>query len=82
MGRIKTLLVKRIAHKLVKEHGAEFTSEFEKNKPLVEKYTNVSTSKLRNLIAGYSARLVKLRTILEKEPRRRMQEEDLSKFYE
>jgi len=82
MGRIKTLLVKRIANKLVKLHSQEFTSEFGKNKPLVEKYTDVSSSKLRNLIAGYTARLVKLRTILENQPRRRTHEEDLSKFYE
>ena len=82
MGRIKTLLVKRIAHKLVKVHSQEFTSEFDKNKPLVEKYTNVASSKLRNLIAGYTARLVKQRIILENQPRRRIHEEDLSKFYE
>lgn len=82
MGRIKTLLVKRIAGKLVKEHVQEFTSEFDKNKTLVEKYTNVSSTKMRNIIAGYTARLVKQRTILEKEPRRRVQQEDLSKFYE
>lgn len=82
MGRIKTLLVKRIAHKLVKLHAQEFTSEFDKNKALVEKYTNVASSKLRNLIAGCTARLVKQRTILENQPRRRIHEEDLSKFYE
>lgn len=82
MGRIKTLLVKRVALKLVKEHSQEFTSEFNKNKELVEKYISVSSHKMRNLIAGYIARLVKRRTILEKEPRRRVHEEDLSKFYE
>ena len=82
MGRIKTTLVKSIAHKLVKEHGNEFTSEFEKNKELVDKYTNVAYTKMRNVIAGYTARLVKQRTISEKEPRRTMHEEDLSKFYE
>ncbi|MBS3113912.1 30S ribosomal protein S17e [Candidatus Woesearchaeota archaeon] len=82
MGRIKTLLVKRIANKLVKEHGQEFTSEFNKNKELVEKYTNVSSTKMRNVIAGYTARLVKQRMISESQPRRRMHEEDLSKFYE
>lgn len=82
MGRIKTLLVKRIAKKLVNAHAQEFTSEFEKNKELVEKYTNVATPKLRNLIAGYTARLVKQRIILENQPRRRIHEEDLSKFYE
>jgi len=82
MGRIKTLLVKRVAHKLVKEHWQEFTQEFDKNKSLVEKYTTVASTKLRNLIAGYTARLVKQRIILENQPRRRIHEEDLSKFYE
>ena len=82
MGRIKTLLVKRLAKRLIKVHGQEFTSAFEKNKELVEKYTNVVSTKMRNVIAGYTARLVKQRTILENQPRRRIHEEDLSKFYE
>ena len=82
MGRIKTLLVKRIGRKLVKENAQEFTSEFDKNKALVEKYTNVSSTKMRNVIAGYTSRLVKQKIILENQPRRRAHEEDLSKFYE
>ena len=76
------MLVKRIAKKLVREYAQEFTPEFDKNKELVEKYTNVASTKIRNLIAGYTARLVKQKTILEKGPRRRLKEEDLSKFYE
>ena len=82
MGRIKTLLVKRIAKKLVNVHPQEFTPEFGKNKELVEKYTNVTSHKMRNLIAGYTGRLVKQRIVLENQPRRRIHEEDLSKFYE
>ena len=82
MGRIKTLLVKSIAKRLIKEYGEEFTPEFDKNKELVKKYTNVASTKMRNIIAGYTARMIKQKTILEKEPRRRMQHEDLSKFYE
>ena len=82
MGRIKTLLIKRIAHKLVKLYPQEFTPEFNKNKEFVEKYTNVVSTKMRNLIAGCTARLVKQKIILDKEPRRRLHEEDLSKFYE
>ncbi|MEK6828365.1 MAG: 30S ribosomal protein S17e [Nanoarchaeota archaeon] len=82
MGRIKTSLVKRIAKKLVEVHSQEFTTEFDKNKMLVQKYTNVDSSKMRNIIGGYTARLVKQRTIKENEPRRRAHEEDLSKFYE
>ena len=82
MGRIKTLLVKRIALKLVKIHAKEFTSSFEKNKEFVNRYTNVVSHKIRNTIAGYTARLVRQRTILENQPRRRAHDEDLSKFYE
>ena len=82
MGRIKTLLVKRIARKLVKVHSQEFTSEFNKNKELVTRYTNVVSSKMRNVIAGYTSRLIKQRIVHEKEPKRRLHEEDLSKFYE
>jgi len=82
MGRIKTLLVKSIAKKLIKEYGEEFTPEFDKNKELVKKYTNATSTKMRNIIAGYTARMIKQKTLLEKEPRRRLQREDLSKFYE
>ncbi len=82
MGRIKTLLIKRIAKKLVKAHPEEFTPEFGKNKPLVGKYTTVTSHKIRNSIAGYTARLIKQKIIMDKNPRRRINEEDLSKFYE
>ncbi|MEK6891726.1 MAG: 30S ribosomal protein S17e [Nanoarchaeota archaeon] len=82
MGRIKTKLVKGIAKRLIKEHGSEFTAEFDKNKAFVSKYTNVVSSKMRNIIAGYTSRLVKQKIIADKEPRRRLHEEDLSKFYQ
>ena len=82
MGRIKTLLVKRLAKKLIKIHGPEFTPEFDKNKALVQKYTNVDSTKMRNIISGYTSRLIKQKRILEGQPRRRIHEEDLSKFYQ
>lgn len=82
MGRIKTLKVKRIAKKLIKEHAEEFTPEFNKNKELVRGYTDVASTKLRNIIAGYTSRLIRQKMLIEKEPRRRFHEEDLSKFYE
>lgn len=82
MGRIKTVLVKRIAKKLIREHAQEFSEEFNNDKGLIEKYTNVASKKMRNIIAGYAARLIKQKMLLEKEPRKRVHEEDLSKFYE
>ena len=76
------MLVKGIAKKLVKAHSAEFTPDFDKNKPLVSKYTTVESTKMRNTIAGYTARLVKQRMVSENQPRKRLHEEDFSKFYQ
>ena len=59
MGRIKTLLAKNTAKKLIKVHSQEFTQEFDKNKQLVAKYTNITSTKMRNVIAGYTTRLIK-----------------------
>ena len=81
MGRIKTRLIKNIAKRLVKEHPSEFTPGFEKNKPLVQKYTVGASHKMRNSIAGYTARLVKKQTA-GGDQRRKGSEEDLSKFYQ
>ncbi|MGM5485317.1 MAG: 30S ribosomal protein S17e [Nanobdellota archaeon] len=61
MGRIKTMLIKRCSNDLLREHPSEFKKEFEQNKALVDKYTKVSSRKIRNIIAGYVTRLVKTR---------------------
>ena len=61
MGRIKTKAVKRITEDLVSEHGNEFTEDFDENKKVVEKYIDVPSTKLRNIISGYVTRLVKSR---------------------
>ena len=82
MGRIKTLLVKRIAKKLIRVHPDEFVPEFAKNKELVEQYTDVTSKKMRNVISGYTSRLIRQKAISDKGPRRRLHEEDLSKFYQ
>lgn len=59
MGRIKTKLVKRITLNLVKAHADKLNKDFDKNKEVVESYTNCKSRKLRNIIAGYATRLVK-----------------------
>ncbi|NQU98945.1 30S ribosomal protein S17e [Candidatus Woesearchaeota archaeon] len=59
MGRIKTQLVKSVTHKLIEQHGEEFTKEFGENKTLVTKFADVPSKKIRNIIAGYITRLKK-----------------------
>ena len=57
MGRIKTVPIKRITHRLMELHSNEFTNDFEKNKQLVNKLVDVKSKRLRNVIAGYITRL-------------------------
>ena len=59
MGRIKTQLVKRVTHQLMDEYGDKFKDNFEENKPLVAKYTDVSSKKMKDVIAGYVTRIKK-----------------------
>ncbi len=58
LGKIRPSYIKRIARKLVERYSGVFTSDFETNKKLVEKYTNVESRKVRNKIAGYVVNLV------------------------
>lgn len=60
MGKVRTSLVKRTARKLIQLYPNEFTEDFEHNKEVVKKYVKVDSKKLRNQIAGYVTRLVKL----------------------
>ena len=59
MGRVKTLLIKRITHELMKRHRDKFSDDFENNKKIVSRLVSTPYKKLRNIIAGYATRLVK-----------------------
>ena len=59
MGRIKLQLIKRTTKKLMKDHRSEFKEDFDENKKIIEKYTDVSNKKLRNAMSGYATKLIK-----------------------
>jgi len=61
MGRIKTKLIKRVGKELVLRHRAEFKPTFDENKIILEKYAEIRSKKLRNLIAGYITHLKQLK---------------------
>jgi len=50
-------LVKKLARELVKQFPDKFTTDFENNKKLVDTFTNISSTKLRNRVAGYITQL-------------------------
>ena len=59
MGRIKTTLLKRTAHKLFKDDPKRFKKDFEGNKLIVDDTVETESKKFRNIIAGYLTRLAK-----------------------
>jgi len=61
MGKVRTLLVKRTARRLLELYPDEVSTSFEENKELVKKYVYLKSKKLRNQIAGYLTHLAKLR---------------------
>jgi small subunit ribosomal protein S17e len=67
MGKIKTGLIKRTAHRLMKE-DIGFSEKFERDKKLLGK--EMPSKKVRNQIAGYIARLKRF----EKEKAKKIEE--------
>jgi small subunit ribosomal protein S17e len=65
--------MKRIARELVERFPDKFTTDFESNKKLVDTFTNISSKKLRNRVAGYITQLQKQKkqNKLTNEPRAR-----------
>jgi small subunit ribosomal protein S17e len=57
LGKVRTEQVKRIARELMERYPDKFTTDFENNKKLVNSLTNITSTKLRNRVAGYTARL-------------------------
>ncbi len=60
MGRIKTLLVKRTARKLIEKFPTKFKDNFEENKRILDSIPDLEMEKkIRNSVAGYITRLIK-----------------------
>ncbi|MCD6492196.1 MAG: 30S ribosomal protein S17e [Archaeoglobaceae archaeon] len=58
MGTVKPAYIKIIATELLKKYGSEFTNDFNENKKLVLQYTNITSKRVRNRVAGYITRRV------------------------
>ncbi len=52
VGTIKPTYIKKLSRQLLQEIHA-FTDDFERNKELVEEYTNIMSKEVRNRVAGY-----------------------------
>ncbi len=57
MGRVKSLLIKKTAKKLIEVKRTIFSDSFEKNKRVLDKL--IPNKKMKNSIAGYITRLMR-----------------------
>jgi len=66
MGNIRPNYIKSLADQLLEEHGDVFTTDFAHNKGNVTKYTNIESKVIRNRVAGYIVRQLRVRAIRKK----------------
>lgn len=56
MGNIRPTYIKRVAIELVQKYPEQFTGDYQHNKMMVAKLTDVRYISMRNKIAGYVTR--------------------------
>ncbi|SNQ61376.1 30S ribosomal protein S17e [Candidatus Methanoperedens nitratireducens] len=66
MGNIRPNYIKSMANQLLEEHGDTFTTDFTANKENVTKYTNIESKVIRNRVAGYIVRALRVKAIRKK----------------
>ncbi|MBD3213176.1 MAG: 30S ribosomal protein S17e [Candidatus Lokiarchaeota archaeon] len=59
MGKVRTVLIKNISKELINTYPDVFTTNFDENKKLLDKYLEVDSKHLRNRISGYIVSLLK-----------------------
>jgi small subunit ribosomal protein S17e len=66
MGNIRPNYIKSMADQLLEEHGDAFTTDFTANKENVTRYTNIESKVIRNRVAGYIVRALRVKAIRKK----------------
>ncbi len=56
MGNIRPTYIKRVAIELVQRYPEQFNADYQHNKLMVSKLTDVRSVSMRNKIAGYVTR--------------------------
>jgi len=61
MGKVRTILIKSVSKELISKYPDIFTTDFEGNKKLLDKYLEIDSKHLRNRISGYLVNILKIR---------------------
>lgn len=63
MGNIRQGYIKSLGALLLEEHADAFSLDFDQNKGNVTKYTDVDSKVIRNRVAGYIVRQLRVKAI-------------------
>ena len=61
MGNVRPTYIKSLATQLIAEYGDVFSTDFDQNKENVSKYTDVDSKMIRNRVAGYVVRKLRVK---------------------
>ena len=61
MGKVRTIHIKNVSKELINKYPDVFTTDFERNKKLLDNYLEIDSKHLRNRISGYIVNLLKIR---------------------
>ncbi|PIZ55199.1 30S ribosomal protein S17e [Candidatus Woesearchaeota archaeon CG_4_10_14_0_2_um_filter_57_5] len=61
MGRIKTVLVKRVSRELVDNYEDRLSTDYATNKQSIKSLAHIPSKKIENVVAGYVTRLMRAR---------------------
>ena len=61
MGKVRTILIKHVSKELITKYPDIFSTDFDENKKLLDKYLEIDSKHLRNRISGYIVNLLKIR---------------------
>ncbi len=61
MGNVRPKFIKNIARELLEMYPQLFKEDFNHNKIMVQKLTDIQSKKVRNMVAGYITHLIKIR---------------------
>jgi len=59
LGRIKTVFIKHLTNRVLERHRDKFTTNFDKNKEILDQVIEINSKKLRNQVAGYITKIMK-----------------------
>lgn len=63
MGNIRQGYVKSLTAQLLEKHSDDFSLDFNQNKENVTKYTDIESKVIRNRVAGYLVRQLRVKAI-------------------